>query len=434
MEYLQEDFKKDIEDVGKIPIISNLLNVICQTTNMGFAAVARVTDDRWITCSVRDDINFGLKPGDELEIKTTICNEIRQSEMAVTIDHVDEDPQFYDHHTPKQYGFQSYISVPIVLRDGSFFGTLCAIDPEPNVVSSPAVTGMFSLFADLISFHISALHKLEESSLEMEEQTAFKEKLEQQVRDRTQELVEKNKTLVTLNKELEAFAYISSHDLQEPLRKIQTISSILLQTENANLTNKGKDYFMRMQDAAKRMQTLINDLLAYSRTNIASGIFENTNLNLVIDEVLLDLNEEVVRTDATITVGTMTTAMVIPFQFRQLVYNLIGNALKFKSPGRPLEISITSSTGPGRDFDVASLTPETEYCHINITDNGIGFEPQYSEKIFEVFQRLHDRTHFEGTGIGLAIVKKIIDNHHGAITATGKLNQGAKFDIYIPVA
>ena len=433
MEAIKEDFSKDISDIGQIPIIPTILNVICQTTGMGFTAVARVTDEHWVTCSVRDDIGFGLKPGDELEIKTTICNEIRQNEMAVTIDHVDEDPQFYDHHTPKQYGFQSYISVPIMRRDGTFFGTLCAIDPDPHIVSSPAVTGMFSLFADLISFHLDALYSAQENEVKLEQEMAFKDKLEKQVKDRTTELIENNKSLVKLNKELESFAYISSHDLQEPLRKIQTISSILIDTEKANLSVKGQDYFKRMQDAAKRMQTLINDLLAYSRTNVADGKLENNDLNTILDEVLLDLNEDIEKTHATIEAAEMCRADIIPFQFRQLLYNLIGNALKFKNKECPLIIKITSRIATGATFNIPKLNQDIDYCHISIADNGIGFDQQYSDKIFEVFQRLHDRTRFEGTGIGLAIVKKIVDNHNGIITAAGQVGNGAQFDIYIPV-
>jgi len=432
MEQPTTDFQKDINDISQIPIISSLLNVICQTTGMGFAAVARVTEDRWVTCTTRDDIGFGLKPGDELEIKTTICNEIRQSEMAVTIDFVDEDPLFYDHHTPKQYGFQSYISVPIMRRDGSFFGTLCAIDPEPHLVSTPAVTGMFSLFADLISFHLNAIQSVQESALKLQQEKAFNDALEKQVLDRTHEISEKNKALVKLNKELESFAYISSHDLQEPLRKIQTISSIIIEKEKDNLSDKGKDYFKRMQDAAKRMQTLINDLLAYSRTNINGGKLELTDLNILLEEVLSDLNEDLQKTEAVIEASEMCDADIIPFQFRQLLYNLIGNSLKFASPERKLQITITSRIAPGSALNVAKLLPDNKYCHISITDNGIGFEPKFSNKIFEVFQRLHDRTHFEGTGIGLAIVKKIVDNHNGVITARGALNEGAQFDIYIP--
>ncbi len=130
---------------------------------MGFVAIARVTDERWITCSSYDTLGFGLKPGDELKIETTICNEISQHRHPVFIDHVLKDPQYKEHHTPAMYGFESYISVPIIKKDGSFFGTLCAIDPNPHEVSSPTVSGMFSLFADLIAFHLQVLEEVENS-------------------------------------------------------------------------------------------------------------------------------------------------------------------------------------------------------------------------------------------------------------------------------
>ena len=131
MIHTEESIKKDVERIGRIAVIPTLLEVVAQTTGMGFAAVARVTRDRWIACGVKDDINFGLRPGDELKIETTICNEIRDSGRAVIIDDVSEDEAFCDHHTPKMYGFKSYISMPIFLQDGAFFGTLCAIDPRP---------------------------------------------------------------------------------------------------------------------------------------------------------------------------------------------------------------------------------------------------------------------------------------------------------------
>jgi PAS domain S-box-containing protein len=152
--------KADIEAINQIPMVSALLEVVCRTTGMGFAAIARVTEDRWIACSVRDEINFGLIAGGELQLETTICNEIRQSGMEVIIDHVAEDKEFYNHHTPAMYGFQSYISVPIFRKDGSFFGTLCAIDPKPAILHTPQITGMFRLFTDLISMHLNAFEQL----------------------------------------------------------------------------------------------------------------------------------------------------------------------------------------------------------------------------------------------------------------------------------
>jgi PAS domain S-box-containing protein len=157
------DFRIDCLAVQSIPSVPTILDVVCRTTGMGFAAVARVTEDRWVACQVRDDIAFGLQPGDELEIRTTICNEIRQSGTAVVIDHVAADPAFCAHPTPAQYGFQSYISMPIKLPDGTFFGTLCAIDPKPAVLNTPAIIGLFRMFADLIGFHLDANQRVASS-------------------------------------------------------------------------------------------------------------------------------------------------------------------------------------------------------------------------------------------------------------------------------
>src|SRR5215217_3776168 len=144
----------DLQAVASIDAVPSILEVVCHITGLGFAAVARVTEDEWVALAVRDTIGFGLQPGGELAIKTTICNEIRASRELVVIDHVAEDPDFRDHPTPKQYGFQSYISVPIILRSGEFFGTLCAIDPKPAKVSDPATIKTFQLFAELLALHM----------------------------------------------------------------------------------------------------------------------------------------------------------------------------------------------------------------------------------------------------------------------------------------
>jgi transcriptional regulator with XRE-family HTH domain len=155
----EADITADVDKINHISICQNLLQVICRTTGMGFAAIARVTEDRWVACSVRDEIEFGLKPGGELPIVSTICNEIRQSHKAVVIDHVATDPVYSGHHTPLMYGFQSYISVPIFRQDDTFFGTLCAIDPKPAKLNNAETIGMFTLFAQLISFHLDAVER-----------------------------------------------------------------------------------------------------------------------------------------------------------------------------------------------------------------------------------------------------------------------------------
>lgn len=246
---------------------------------------------------------------------------------------------------------------------------------------------------------------------------------------------EKEKRAIELsiaNKELLAFTYISSHDLQEPLRKIQTFVSIILENEFNNLSESGKNNFQRMKLAAGRMQQLIDDLLSFSRINTTDHVFENTDLNLVVEEIKVELKDTILEKNATVEIIELCPANVIVFQFRQLMYNLISNALKFSRSDTPPHIIIQSRIGNGQILNKGKSLSDKNYCHLSIMDNGIGFEPHFSERIFEVFQKLHGKEVYAGTGIGLAIVKKIVENHNGIILATGELNKGARFDIYLP--
>ena len=270
------------------------------------------------------------------------------------------------------------------------------------------------------------------SSTDIQDQKMFTNELEKQVSERTRELNQKNMDLEKMNKELQSFAYISSHDLQEPLRKIQTFASQISEKESKNLSDSGRDKFQRMQNAANRMQTLIQDLLAYSRTNTQERKFEITDLTKIFEEVMEDLKEELQQKQAIVEMGEMCEVKVIPFQFRQLMFNLISNSLKFSNEKHAPHIKIKNKIAKGAKFNNEKLSKEISYCHIRVTDNGIGFEQEYSKKIFELFQRLHEKDRYSGTGIGLAIVKKIVENHNGIITAKGELNRGATFDIYIP--
>ena len=432
---LEDNFKQDIINIENISIVPNLLNVICQTTGMGFAAIARVTEDRWITCSVQDNVLFGLKPGDELKIKTTICDEIRQNPKPVIIDNVSEDKDYHDHHTPAMYKLQSYISVPIMRQDGSFFGTLCAIDPKPNSLKEFKVREMFNLFAELISFHLSAIEQTLASKKVLEEKTHLLEKtqvekneVERLNSDFKKKLIEKNLSLEKMNSELEAFNYISSHDLQEPLRKIQLFTDTIEREEVDNLSEKGKTEFHKIKTSAYRMQNLINDLLIYSKTKFDDRKFEVKDLNNIARDVIEDLSDEFENKNVVFDIKELGKLSVIEFQFRQLLYNLISNSLKFASPDRNLIITISAEITNGQ---LDKLSPFTKYYKITISDNGIGFDQLYNERIFGLFQALHTKP-LKSTGIGLTIVKRIVENHNGFIKAEGVLNQGAKFDIFIP--
>lgn len=270
------------------------------------------------------------------------------------------------------------------------------------------------------------------TSTDIQDQKTFTNELEKQVTERTEQIEENNIELEKMNKELQSFAYISSHDLQEPLRKIQIFSAQILTEELNNLSAAGKDKFVRMQNSACRMQMLIQDLLTYSRTSKGERVFEMGNLKEIVEEVKIELQEELLQKNAIIDMEADCDFMIIPFQFRQLINNLIGNSLKFVQKKQDPHITIKCSKEMGVTLKNKKLVANKFYWHIVIADNGIGFEQQYNQRIFEVFQRLHGRHEYPGTGIGLAIVKKIVENHSGIIEAIGKINKGSTFNIYIP--
>lgn len=261
-----------------------------------------------------------------------------------------------------------------------------------------------------------------------------RKKAEDDFKKYTAEVERKNAELESINNELKAFAYVSSHDLQEPLRKIQTFSDKILEKEFAHLSEQGQDYFMRMKNAARRMQALIEDLLSYAQTNTSERKPERVNLDVLMQEVKTDLREMIVNKDGRIEADTLGEIDVVPFQFKQLMQNLISNALKFSRPNVQPVVEIKSKKARGEVFGVPELDDATQYLHIEVKDNGIGFEPEYSNKIFELFQRLHGKHEYPGTGIGLSICKKIVENHDGFIHGESDPGNGAVFHIYLPVA
>lgn len=270
------------------------------------------------------------------------------------------------------------------------------------------------------------------TSSDIQDQRDFTNQLEKEVHDRTEELEIKNRDLINMNIELQSFAYISSHDLQEPLRKIQTFASRLSELDDGNISAKAKGYLERIEVSAKRMQTLIQDLLTYSRTNSADRVFVKTSLDEIIEEVIMDFSERIEEKNAVIDLHRLGEVTIIPFQFRQLLHNLIGNALKFSRKGIPPRIEIKAQRVIGSKLSFKVDYPEKNYFCLKITDNGIGFDDDYKERIFEVFQRLNTESEYSGTGIGLAIVKKIIENHKGVIKAQSEKGKGASFKIYLP--
>ena len=246
-------------------------------------------------------------------------------------------------------------------------------------------------------------------------------------------LEQRNMELERNNKELSSFNYVASHDLQEPLRKIQTFLSRLEDEEAENLSSKGTKYIDRIQNAATRMRLLIDDLLQFSRSNKADKVIEESNINLLLEAAKQDLAEVISAENAEITSDTFPTIKVIPFQIQQLFVNLLGNAIKYKAEGRTPKIVITHKVVDAEDEENIVKPKKPFYHKITFTDNGIGFEEQYAEQIFILFSRLHNKDEYSGTGIGLSICKKIVENHSGYITASGQPGKGAVFTVYLPI-
>jgi len=245
-------------------------------------------------------------------------------------------------------------------------------------------------------------------------------------------LEERNLELERNNKELSEFNYVASHDLQEPLRKIQTFISRLEEKEAESFSNKGFQYLERIKTAADRMRSLIDDLLQFSRTNKPDKAFVFSDLNELLENAKQDVAETILDKKATITSDVLPSIQAIPFQIQQLFLNLLSNSLKYSREGVSPIITITYSKVKLDDDQRFKDITKIYYHKIVFTDNGIGFEQKYANKIFDLFSRLHNKSNYSGTGVGLAICKKITDNHNGFILAEGKLNQGAVFTVYLP--
>jgi signal transduction histidine kinase len=387
---------------------------------MGFAAVARVTQTKWVACRVRDHIQFGLVAGGELPLETTFCDQIRDTHHPVIIEHVSQDEAFCHHPTPALYGFQSYISFPIVLKNGIFFGTLCALDPQPAQLNNAKIIGLFALFADMISFHL--------------QQIVVADQLEEQVQARTRELQAAVQDLERSNENLQQFAYVASHDLQEPLRKIQSFSNLVSQSLPSGTDASVERYLERITAAGARMSALIKDLLAYSRITTRQQAFGLVSLQAIVADVLLVLDWEIQQSGAQLEADELPIVQGDHTQLSQLFQNLLSNALKFVRPGQTPRIRIQYVLCPRSD-----LPPEAHpgsqvaaYHQIGVSDEGIGFDPKFVDRIFQVFQRLHGRQEYAGTGVGLAICQRVVENHGGALTADSQPGHGATFCVNLP--
>ncbi|WP_027229882.1 GAF domain-containing sensor histidine kinase [Phyllobacterium sp. UNC302MFCol5.2] len=373
---MPHDFQADIDAIARIDAVPTILDVVCRTTGMGFAAVARVTEDRWIACQVLDNIAFGLKPGGELEVKTTICDEIRGSGQAVVIDEVSQDLVYSTHHTPQIYGFQSYISMPITLPDGTFFGTLCAIDPAPARLKNPQVVGMFKLFADLIAFHLDANDRLAKTEAALVDERTISEFREQ-------------------------FVAVLGHDLRNPVASIDSGTRLLLRTP---LDEKAEAIVKLIRGSVVRMSGLIDNVMDLARARLGSGVMVEIKRNAELKPTLTQVVDELgsVRPDRVIETSFEFDDPIRsdPLRVGQLLSNLLGNALAHGSEDGAIIVD-------ARTTDDA--------FELSVTNRGEPIPAESVDQLFLPFFRHGAKTGQQGLGLGLYIASEIAKLHGGVI-------------------
>jgi signal transduction histidine kinase len=265
--------------------------------------------------------------------------------------------------------------------------------------------------------------------IEIKERKASEEKIKQLNR----QLLENIASLESANKDLDRFAFMASHDLQEPLRKIRMFSDRLFLKYKELLDDDGKTNINRIQKAAERMQALITDILTFSKISVDKPAFVQSDLNDLISEILVEMDEDLKEKKAKVLVDKLPSLCVNPSLMKPLFHNLIGNALKYKKKDLDPVVKITSDIAGNLNGKSLKDPSNNKYCRIFIEDNGIGFDQKYAEEIFGMFKRLHHNTEFEGTGIGLALCKKIVEQHKGYISARSKLNEGSTFIVSLPL-
>lgn len=387
------EVERDVAAIASIDAVPTILEVVCRTTGMGFAAVARVTEDRWVACEVRDEIQFGLKLGGELKVETTICNEIRGTGQLVVIDEVASDQSFRLHPTPTMYGFQSYISVPIRRAGGAFFGTLCAIDPRPAKLNTPETIGMFKLFADLIGFHLDAQERLATSHAALLNERQAAELREQ-------------------------FIAVLGHDLRNPLASIDAGAELLRMQP---LDEKAKATLDLVQKSVTRMAGLIDNVLDFARGRLGGGIVLERStpqpLGPVLEQVIAELRAAWPDRQIEIDIALNRPFDCDSARVGQLLSNLLANALSHGAADRPVSVR-------------AAL--QGEFFELAVSNAGEPIPPAIIEKLFQPFFRTAARSTHQGLGLGLYIASEIARAHNGAVDVTSTPEE-TRFTFRMPV-
>lgn len=365
-----------VSEVQSIKAVPRILETVSAMTGLGFVCVAHVTEDAWITCAVLDKLGFGLKPGDPLDVHTTLCREVRATNAPIVIDCVNESVAFREHHTPKMYGFESYFSVPVYRPDGEYFGTLCGLDPKRARLSDPATVSTMTLFAELISGQLESTRSLAdaESALKRERETA--------------ELREQ-------------FIAVLGHDLRTPLGAIQTGVDLLKRKHN---DPGAQPVLERMERSVGRMSALVDDVVDFTRGRMGGGIAlalsREDRLDLVFEQVIDELRGMYPERQLVTTIQPNLSLLCDAGRLAQMLSNLLKNALVHGSADHPIRVAAHTVRG---------------VFYLMVTNEGAELTTRVSSQLFKPFWRAATEQPRDGLGLGLFIVSEIARSHGGEI-------------------
>lgn len=384
---------RDIAAVSRISAVPSLLRIVCDNTGMRFAAVARVTDGTWTACAVEDQINFGLLPGGQLDVHTTLCKESRAARQPVVFDQASTDPTYATHHTPRLYNIESYISVPIVRPNGDYFGNLCAIDPSPNQLSNPRTVSMFQSFAELIGRQLDVEQRQEATETALLDAQATAE-----LRDQ--------------------FIAVLGHDLRNPLASVGAIGEILARREDDAAVAR---YGQRLRATTQRMSHLIDDVLDFARARLGAGmgvrIEAVPDLQAALRQVVGELRDA--HPDSQIVEQYRLSGVVEcdVGRVQQLLSNLLGNALAYGGNEQPVGVDVSLDQG---------------WLTIAVANGGEPIAAANLDRIFEPFWRPVESAPGGGLGLGLHICAQIVRAHGGTLQVRSSRESGTRFTARLP--
>jgi signal transduction histidine kinase len=396
---MKTDIEADIAAIQRINAVPKILTVASRTTGMGLVAIARVTDDRWVCCAALDQINFGMKPGTELELETTICNEVRKSGEPVIIDDVSLDGPFCKHPAPGLYGFRSHISMPISFSNGALWGSLFAIDPKPHKLNIPEIVDMFQVFAELVATHLETTQGYEISQTNLARSQANLRASQRELSVSEDSLRDERHA----SELREQFIAVLGHDLRNPLASLEAATRILLRD---GLNEKSPEILVLMQKTVVRMARLVDNIMDFAHGRLGGGLTLNRDakhpLTPVFEQIINELQSAWPERTIESHINLDEPINFDRSKLGQLFSNLIGNALAYGELDAPVRV-------------VAST--DKNILELSVTNYGAPISAKAMESLYRPFVR-GDRPSKQGLGLGLFIASEIARAHGGTLSAT----------------